>query len=343
MLGDISTFTAPATISEQLDTLKTEVRQLQQLPDKDGNTSAQQYKMPTFRIEKFDDYTHQDPVPRWQGFMTELRIPHIPEHSYIRVLFLNSKGGCQIWLSHLATTHGVQVADLHKEISWEDQTRQWKKRSIVDDAAALAINRLFSMTQGNTPTRDWLTKWQKIVATPDLDLPFPHLHREFYNVLCVALSLPLGDRELYITFVEIINKAREIIKTNRTVAHEKYASDLLPDSKNSGVTYPDMQRLLQLRDDCLSAHGRGTTAYGTRKEPQRRLKASRSMAWKKLILVEPMEVNAWTADSNGLIEMCGVIPEINGGYTSGNSGWGILGKEERANALPRPGYRARDG
>ncbi|GBG67356.1 hypothetical protein CBR_g492 [Chara braunii] len=74
MLGDISTFAAPATISKQLDTLKTEVQQLHQLPNKDGNTSAQHYKMPTFRIEKFDDYTHQDLVPWWEGFTTELRI-----------------------------------------------------------------------------------------------------------------------------------------------------------------------------------------------------------------------------------------------------------------------------
>ncbi|GBG77795.1 hypothetical protein CBR_g25726 [Chara braunii] len=57
MLGDISTFAAPATISKQLDTLKTEVQQLHQLPNKDGNTT-QHYKIPTFRIEKFDDYTH---------------------------------------------------------------------------------------------------------------------------------------------------------------------------------------------------------------------------------------------------------------------------------------------
>ncbi|GBG59572.1 hypothetical protein CBR_g49832 [Chara braunii] len=65
------------------------------------------------------------------------------------------------------------------------------------------------------------------------------------------------------------------------------------------------------RGGCLSAGGRGTTAYGARKEPRRRLKASRSMAWKKLILVGPMEVNVWTTGSNGLTEMCGVIPEIN--------------------------------
>ncbi|GBG72559.1 hypothetical protein CBR_g12129 [Chara braunii] len=43
-----------------------------------------------------------------------------------------------------------------------------------------------------------------------------------------------------------------------------------------------------------------------------------------------MEVNAWTAGSNGPTEMCGVIPEINGGYTSGKSGWGIMGKKVRA-------------
>ncbi|GBG92430.1 hypothetical protein CBR_g55367 [Chara braunii] len=123
MPDDISTFAAPATISKQLDTLKTEVQQLHQLPNKDGNTSAQHYKMPTFRIEKFDDYTHQDPVPWWEGFTMELRILVVPEHSYIGALFLNSKGRCQIWLSHLATIHGIEVVDLHKKISWDELTK----------------------------------------------------------------------------------------------------------------------------------------------------------------------------------------------------------------------------
>ncbi|GBG85492.1 hypothetical protein CBR_g40131 [Chara braunii] len=222
ILGDISTFAAPATISDQLDTLKTEVLQLHQLPNKHGNT-MQHYKMPTFQIEKFDDYTHQDPVLWWEGFTTQLRILFVAKHTYIGALFLNSKGGCQIWLSHLATVHGVDVADLKDKISWEELTRLWKKRFIVDDAPTLAINRLFAMTQGNTATRDWLTEWQKIAATPDLELPFSHLRREFYNRSCAALSLALGDREQYATFAEIIEKAREIIKTNRAAAHEKSA------------------------------------------------------------------------------------------------------------------------
>ncbi|GBG66382.1 hypothetical protein CBR_g60034 [Chara braunii] len=205
MLGDISTFAAPATISQQLDTLKTEIRQRQQPSDHDRSTgTAKHYKMPTFRIEKFDDYTHQDPVVWWQGFRTELGIH-------------------EIWLSHMATVHGVEVFDLHTKVSWEDLTKEWKKRFIVDDAPTLAINRIFTMAQGNTATCDWLTDWQKIVATPDLDLPFPHLLREFYNRSCAALSLALGDHEQYNTFGEIINKEREIIQTNRAVAHEKLA------------------------------------------------------------------------------------------------------------------------
>ncbi|GBG89231.1 hypothetical protein CBR_g48939 [Chara braunii] len=216
-----SAFTETATISQRFELLDTKISQQQQTDHSHNNSSARPYKMPTFRIEKFDDYTHQDPVVWWQGFTTELGIHWVPDHLFISALFINTKGGCQIWLSHMATIHGVQVSDLYKKVSWEDMTKEWKKRFIVDDAPTLAINRIFTMAQGSTPTRDWLTDWQKIVATPDLDLPFPHLRREFYNRSCAALSLALGDCEQYSTFAKIINKAREVIKTNRAATHEK--------------------------------------------------------------------------------------------------------------------------
>ncbi|GBG60817.1 hypothetical protein CBR_g12555 [Chara braunii] len=219
MLGDISTFAAPATISKQLDTLKTEVQQLHQLPNSNGKTSVQHYKMPTFRIE----------------------------NTHIGTLFLNSKGGCQIWLSHLASIRGVQVTDLHKKISWEELTKLWKKRFIVDDAPTVAINRLFTTTQGNTSTRDKLTEWPKIVAMPDLDLPFSHLRREFYNQSCAALSLALRDREQYTTFAEIIDKAREIIKTNRAAAHEKSAWQ--PTYVEKGKSGPRLQHVAAVQRD----------------------------------------------------------------------------------------------
>ncbi|GBG72556.1 hypothetical protein CBR_g12126 [Chara braunii] len=145
----------------------------------------------------------------------------VAKHAYIGALFMNSKGGCQTWLTHLPASHSVDVPDLKDKITWEELTRLWKKWFIVDDAPTLAINRLFTMSQGNTATRDWLTEWQKIAAVPNLDLPFTHLRREFYNRSCAALSQALGDREQHTTFAEIIDKAREIIKTNRPAAHEK--------------------------------------------------------------------------------------------------------------------------
>ncbi|GBG82438.1 hypothetical protein CBR_g34814 [Chara braunii] len=169
MLGDLSAFTEPATISQRFELLDTKISQQQQTDHSHNNSSARPYKMPTFRIEKFDDYTHQDPFVWWQGFTTELGIHEVPDHLFISALFINTKGGCQIWLSHMATIHGVQVSDLYKKVSWEDMTKEWKKRFIVDDAPALAVNRIFTMAQGSTPIRDWLTDWQKIVATPDLD------------------------------------------------------------------------------------------------------------------------------------------------------------------------------
>ncbi|GBG73380.1 hypothetical protein CBR_g16094 [Chara braunii] len=256
MLGHISTFTASTTISKQLDTLKTKVQQLQP-PNKDGNSTTH-YKMPTFQIQKFDDYTHQDPVLWWEGFTTQLRILFVAKHAYISALFLNSKGGCQTWLSHLASTHGVDVADLKDKITWEELTRLWKKRFIVDDAPALAINRLFNMTQGNTATRDWLTEWQKIAATPGLDLPFSDLHREFYNRSCAALSLALGDREQYATFAEIIDKAREIIKTNRAAAHEK--STWQPTYVEKVKTDPRPQQFAAVQSDNIVEDSTATQA-----------------------------------------------------------------------------------
>ncbi|GBG78811.1 hypothetical protein CBR_g28035 [Chara braunii] len=49
MLGDISTFAAPATISEQLGTLQIELRQLHQPPDNDRSTSASKLLMSSGR------------------------------------------------------------------------------------------------------------------------------------------------------------------------------------------------------------------------------------------------------------------------------------------------------
>ncbi|GBG75129.1 hypothetical protein CBR_g19642 [Chara braunii] len=226
MLGDISTFAAPTTtISSQLHTLKTEVQKLQST---NADDNPKMYKMPTFNLERFDDYTQQDPVLWWEAFTTQLKILPVAKHAYIGAMLLNSKGGCQTWLSHLATSHGVDVPDLKDVITWEEVTRLWKKRFIVDDA-------------------DFLTEWQKIAAVPNLNLPFEHLRREFYNRSCAALSQALGDREQYSTFAEIIDKAREIIKTNRSAAHEK--STWQPTYVEKARTGPRQQHFAAVQQD----------------------------------------------------------------------------------------------
>uniref|UniRef100_A0A388MCB1 Reverse transcriptase domain-containing protein n=1 Tax=Chara braunii TaxID=69332 RepID=A0A388MCB1_CHABU len=170
-------FAAPTTtISSQLHTLKTEVQQLQSTNTDDN---PKMYKMPTFQLEKFDDYTQQDPVLWWEAFTTQLRILPVAKHAYIGALFLNSKGGCQTWLIHLATSHGVDVPDLKDNITWEELTRLWKKRFIVDDAPALAINASTSSmgqvwlgrggVQGPRPLRQMLLVQQHQAQ----DLPVP--------------------------------------------------------------------------------------------------------------------------------------------------------------------------
>ncbi|GBG90216.1 hypothetical protein CBR_g50395 [Chara braunii] len=263
MLGDISTFAAPATISEQLDTLQTELRQLHQPPDNDRSTSKHD-KMPTFGIEKSDDYTHQDPVVWWDCFTTELGIHEVPEYLFISALFLNIKGGCQIWLSHMATIYGVQVNHPYKKISSEDLMREWKKWFIVDDAPTLAINRLFTMTQGNTPTRDWLTKWQKIVATPDLELPFSHLRREFYNRSCAALSLALGDREQYMTLPKL---------STRRGRSSRPTGLLHTRSQRGSQPMWRKENLVHVRS--MSLQSNQTTLWKTRQPPQHHVREIR--------------------------------------------------------------------
>ncbi|GBG73360.1 hypothetical protein CBR_g13080 [Chara braunii] len=62
-----------------------------------------------------------------------------------------------------------------------------------------------------------------------------------------ALSLALGDREQYTTFAEVIDKAREIIKTNRAAAHEK--STWQPTNLERVKTGPRPQQFAAVQSD----------------------------------------------------------------------------------------------
>ncbi|GBG74913.1 hypothetical protein CBR_g19427 [Chara braunii] len=222
LVGNLNSFRHPTTISQQIAALQADLRQLQQQPTGTCNRlTPKQFKMPKFSIERSDDYYKADPISWWQGFTNELSIHLVPPESKISALYLCSTGASQVWLNHLAQTEGVEVSKLYTKITWEAMTEKWRKCFVVDDAQGKGVNRIFSMHQGSQPTREWLTEWQKIVTIPNLDIPFVHLRREFFQRLVDALSTALGERSLYTDFDQIVEKAREVIQTNRWAVNER--------------------------------------------------------------------------------------------------------------------------
>ncbi|GBG60204.1 hypothetical protein CBR_g3448 [Chara braunii] len=222
LVGNLNSFRHPATISQQIAALQADLRQLQQQPTGTcNNVMPKQFKMSKFSIDRFDDYHKADPISWWQVFTNELSIHLVPPESKISALYLCSTGPSQVWLNHLAQTEGVEVSKLHTKITWEAMTEKWRKRFIVDDAQRKGVNRIFNMHQGSQPTREWLTEWQKIVTIPNLDIAFVHLRREFFQRSVDALSTALGERSLYTDFDQIVEKARQVIQTNRWAANER--------------------------------------------------------------------------------------------------------------------------
>ncbi|GBG78412.1 hypothetical protein CBR_g26440 [Chara braunii] len=142
-ISNLGTFAEPATISQQLTTLKADVRLLQQQPASSSHPLP--LKMPNFRIEKFDDYTKTDPLAWWQGFTTELGLREVPERLKIAALYLNSTGAARVWLNLLAVKEGVNVENLDSKLNWDAITAQWKAHFIVQDTKARGINQRFKM------------------------------------------------------------------------------------------------------------------------------------------------------------------------------------------------------
>ncbi|GBG60793.1 hypothetical protein CBR_g12531 [Chara braunii] len=178
-IGNLGTFAEPATISQHIASLTSDLRTLQQRPS--GSSDQRPYKMPNFNIEKFDDYTKQDPLAWWQGFTTQSRFRDVPEHLKLATLYLNTTGACQIWLNHLISKEGVNMDRLHAKLDWDIVEALWKARFIIQDEVAKGINKDFQMYQGSQPTYEWLNESQTIVAILDLNLPFTHIQCEFFN------------------------------------------------------------------------------------------------------------------------------------------------------------------
>uniref|UniRef100_A0A388KAF9 Uncharacterized protein n=1 Tax=Chara braunii TaxID=69332 RepID=A0A388KAF9_CHABU len=164
IIGDISTFNGPDSISSTVAAIKTDITKLQTRPE----AATKTFKMPHFDISKFDDYNKSDALSWWQRFLTEAACLMVPADDMLKALYLQLIGGVQGWMNHLAATHKCTIAELHTHITWKELEQLWFTRFMVRNIVKAAMNEVYTCSQGNMPTRDWTTKWQKIVTTAGL-------------------------------------------------------------------------------------------------------------------------------------------------------------------------------
>ncbi|GBG87999.1 hypothetical protein CBR_g46370 [Chara braunii] len=112
-LGDISKFAGASTVSNQLQTLSDCVQQ-------QPAAVTKEWKMPNFKIEKFDDYHKTDPLQWWMSFNAEADVHHVPPLRRLDALYLQLIGGAQAFMTHMAVTLQCTIATLHTKITWEE-------------------------------------------------------------------------------------------------------------------------------------------------------------------------------------------------------------------------------
>ncbi|GBG74828.1 hypothetical protein CBR_g19340 [Chara braunii] len=215
--GELGDSTSPATISSTVAAIKTDITKLQSRPE----AAAKVYKMPHFNISKFDDYNKTDALAWWQTFLTEAACHHVPAEDMMKALYLQLIGGAQAWMNHTAANLGCTIAQRHMHITWEQFEQMWNTRFMVRNVVKVAMNEVYSSSQGNTPTRHWTIKWQKIVTTPGFDLSFPNQRSKFFSRSCAGLRSALGNEYGYASFQAILDRANLVIQTDDKAANER--------------------------------------------------------------------------------------------------------------------------
>ncbi|GBG89124.1 hypothetical protein CBR_g48833 [Chara braunii] len=217
LIGDIGVFNGPDTLSSTVAAIKTDITKLQTRPD----AATKTYKMPHFDISKFDDYNKSDALTWWQRFLTEASCRTVPADDMMKALYLQLIGGAQAWMNHLAATNNCTIAELHTHITWKEFEKLWFTRFMVRNVVKAAMNEVYTCSQGNMPTRDWTTKWQKIVTTPGFDLSFTNQRSEFFSRSCAGLRTALGNEYHYASFQAILDRANLLIQTDDKAANER--------------------------------------------------------------------------------------------------------------------------
>ncbi|GBG76459.1 hypothetical protein CBR_g22207 [Chara braunii] len=217
LIGELSDFTSPTTISSTVVAIKTDITKLKSQPA----TTAKVYKMPRFNIDKFEDYNKTDALTWWQAFLTEASCHKVPAEDMLKALYLQLIGGAQTWMNNLAVNKGTTIAELYKHLTWEDFEQMWFTRFMVRNVVKAAMNEVYTCSQGNMPTRDWTIKWQKIVTTPGFDLSFTNQRSEFFSRSCAGLRTALDNEYDYASFQAILDRANLVIQMDDKAANEK--------------------------------------------------------------------------------------------------------------------------
>ncbi|GBG88365.1 hypothetical protein CBR_g47063 [Chara braunii] len=209
LIGDLGAFTGPDTISSTVAAIKTDITKLQTRP----GAATKNYMI--------DDYNKTDALTWWQGFLTEASCRTVPAEDMLKALYLQLIGGAQAWMNHLAATKQCTIVELHTHITWKEFEQLWFTRFMVCNVVKAAMNEVYTSSQGSMPTRDWPSKWQKIVTTPGFDLSFPNQRSEFFSRSCVGLWSALGNEYDYASFQAIMDRANLVIQTDDKAANEK--------------------------------------------------------------------------------------------------------------------------
>ncbi|GBG69826.1 hypothetical protein CBR_g4655 [Chara braunii] len=215
LLGEVGQFEAPTTLNNQVTTLRAELGQL-----KSRSNSSRTYKMPNFNVAKFDDYHKTDPLTWWTAYNTEADVHHVPDDQRLNALYLKLIGDNQAFMNNLALQKACTIATLHTKITWDEFEQLWQTRFMIRNVRKTVMNELYHRNQGTMPTREWLTKWQKFVATPKFNLDLDDLRSEFFSRSCNGLTTALGNKLQYETFDAVISRANILIQTDRRAANE---------------------------------------------------------------------------------------------------------------------------
>ncbi|GBG76940.1 hypothetical protein CBR_g23154 [Chara braunii] len=277
LIGELGDFTSPATISSMVAAIKTDITKLQTRPD----AATRTYKMPHFNISEFDDYNKTDALTWWQSFLTEASCRTVPAEDMMKALYLQLIGGAQAWMNHLAATKKCTIAELQTHIPWKEFEQLCFTRFMVRSVVKAAMNEVYTCSQGSMPTRDWTTKWQKIVTTPGFDLSFPNQRSEFFSRSCAGLRTALGNEYDYASFQAILDRANLVIQTDDKTANEWQQSHYVAKQGYQRPTHNNAvfsEESVDLHAAAASSSDEGTVTALPPKRPKRVRKKSATQA-----------------------------------------------------------------